>query len=240
MNINQEANMDTMEHLEPRHFALPAAFVLTLLAFFLFGITRPPMPATPVVPVKLPLTKRDEIEIKIYDPPPPVDIADSDPSAKPVDAGSGPLRPTLLDDLQIVGPRSFVVAVEPPSPQPQGPIDKIGPGGPFPGTSDGPGIGRHRTVSWKELDQPPRVRSQASPVYPVQEKSSGIAGKVEVEFIVDETGAVVNPRVVSSTHRSFEEPTLVAVEKWRFAPGRRLGQVVSFRMSVPVVFNVND
>jgi TonB family protein len=63
---------------------------------------------------------------------------------------------------------------------------------------------------------------------------------VEVEFTVDETGAVVNPWVVSSTRRSFEEPTLRAVEKWRFVPGRRLGQVVSFRMRVPVLFNLND
>jgi protein TonB len=81
---------------------------------------------------------------------------------------------------------------------------------------------------------------QASPVYPVQDKSLGVTGAVEVEFTVDETGAVINPWVVSSTHRSFEEPTLRAVEKWRFVPGRHHGQVVRFRMRVPVLFNLND
>jgi protein TonB len=95
-------------------------------------------------------------------------------------------------------------------------------------------------TTWKELDQPPRTRVQASPVYPAREKYEGINGSVEVEFIVDETGAVLNPRVVSSTQRAFEEPTLRAVEQWRFVPGRSKGKVVSFRMRVPVLFNVND
>jgi protein TonB len=38
----------------------------------------------------------------------------------------------------------------------------------------------------------------------------------------------------------FEEPTLRAVAKWQFEPGRRDGRIVKFRMTVPVLFNLNE
>ncbi|HTZ22228.1 MAG TPA: energy transducer TonB, partial [Opitutaceae bacterium] len=218
-----------------------AAFVLTLLAFLFFGTTRPPISVSPVVvPPKTPLTTRDMVEIKDYIPP-PIDDPDPDPMAKPDNGGGGQTRPTLPDEPQIIHPGVAVIPVEPPSIQPSGPISKLGPSGPFPGNGDESGIGQGRRVTtWKELDQPPRTKTQASPIYPAKEKFEGVNGSVEVEFIVDETGAVVNPRIISSTHRAFEEPTLRAVEQWRFVPGRSHGKVVSFRMRVPVLFNVND
>jgi protein TonB len=61
-----------------------------------------------------------------------------------------------------------------------------------------------------------------------------------VEFVVDESGNVLNPRVVSSSDRAFEENTLRAVAKWKFEPGRRDGRTVRFRMSVPVVFKLGE
>jgi TonB family protein len=239
MNINQEANMDNLEHMEPRHFALPAAFVLTLMAFLFFGMTNPTRPSLSAASPEPSHEPWPATVMKIVEPPLVVPD-DPDPFAKPANGGGGQLRPTSPDELQPFDPSKFVVPVEPPRLQPKRPVNEIGPFGLSPGEGEGPGIGRERVPSWKELDQPPRARAQASPVYPVQEKTSGITGTVEVEFTVDETGAVVNPWVVSSTRRSFEEPTLRAVEKWRFVPGRRLGQVVSFRMRVPVLFNLND
>jgi len=81
--------MDNIERLERRHFALPAAFVLTLLAFLFFGTTRPPISVSPVVvPPKTPLTTRDMVEIKDYIPP-PIDDPDPDPMAKPDNGGGG-------------------------------------------------------------------------------------------------------------------------------------------------------
>ena len=91
-----------------------------------------------------------------------------------------------------------------------------------------------------ELDNEPRTRVRVPPHYPMAAKQEGRGGEVLVEFVVDEAGRVLNPRVVRSTDRIFEEPTLRAVSKWRFEPGRRLGQIVRFRMSVPVVFNLNE
>ena len=55
-----------------------------------------------------------------------------------------------------------------------------------------------------------------------------------------EEAAAIDPRVVKSSDRMFEEPTLRAVAKWQFEPGRRAGRIVRFRMAVPVVFNLNE
>jgi len=233
--------MDNIERLERRHFALPAAFVLTLLAFLFFGTARPPVLVPQVaVPAKTPPAQGPEIEVKPYELPPP-DVPDGPERLRTsIDEGGGQVRPTIPDEPRPVGPKDFVVPVEPQRLQPTGPTDKIGDVGQPPSDDGKIGPGRGRVPSWKELDQPPRTRAQVSPIYPAKEKYEGINGSVEVEFIVDETGAVVNPRVVGSSLRAFEEPTLRAVEQWRFVPGRSRGKVVSFRMRVPVLFNVND
>ena len=234
--------MDTIERLERRHFALPAAFVLTLLAFLFFGTPRPPVSVPLVaVPIKTPPTQGPEIEVKPYELPLPVEYTDSDTVTKPL-SGGGPTPPmSEIDNSWSSKKDGFFVEVEIPRPQPGHGDIRVIPAyyGPGNGSGDHPGTAGN-IVPERFLDKPPRARVQASPVYPFKEKYEGINGSVEVEFIVDETGAVVNPRVVSSTHRAFEEPTLRAVEQWRFVPGRSQGKVVSFRMRVPVLFNVND
>jgi protein TonB len=90
------------------------------------------------------------------------------------------------------------------------------------------------------LDKTPTARMQAPPVYPSPAKQGGVEGEVTVEFLVDETGSVLNPVIVRSSNRVFDEASLRAVSKWRFEPGRRDGRVVRFRMAVPVVFHLND
>ena len=90
------------------------------------------------------------------------------------------------------------------------------------------------------LDNAPRTRTQIAPVYPYEAKVNGRPGEVVVEFIVDESGRVLEPRVVRSTDPIFEAATVRAVSKWRFEPGRRDGRVVRFRMAVPVAFALNS
>jgi len=232
--------MDNLEHLERRHFTLPAAFVLTLLAFLFFGMTNPTRTTVTAAPPVPPHKLWPAAVINIVEPPPPDAPDDAEPLARPIKEGGGQQRPTILDEPRPVGPKDFVVPVEPQRLQPTGLTDMIGDVG-LPPSDDGKlGSGKRGVTSWTELDQPPRTRVQTSPVYPTREKSTGTTGRVEVEFTVDETGAVVNPRVVSSSDRAFEEPTLRAVEKWRFMPGHHHGQVVRFRMRVPVLFNLND
>jgi protein TonB len=90
------------------------------------------------------------------------------------------------------------------------------------------------------LDKSPSTRFQATPIYPHAAKAQGLNGEVIVEFMVDESGRVHDPHVVSSSDRVFEENALRAVAKWVFEPGKRNNHVVRFRMSVPIIFKLND
>lgn len=91
-----------------------------------------------------------------------------------------------------------------------------------------------------DLDNRPRALFQAAPEYPHAQKNTGATGEVIVNFTVDERGYVQDVHVVKSTHPDFETPTIRAVSKWRFEPGRKNGQRVKFRMSVPVAFDLSD
>ena len=94
-------------------------------------------------------------------------------------------------------------------------------------------------VGARELDGRPIARHQSRPIYPAEARRDGRAGEVLVAFTVDESGGVHEPRAVRSTDRGFEEAAVRAVALWRFEPGRRNGQVVRFRMAVPIVFTLD-
>jgi protein TonB len=89
--------------------------------------------------------------------------------------------------------------------------------------------------SMADLDQKPRVIYQSSPVLSQQLRRKA-PGKVNIIFIVDERGRVVEPRVRNSTDPIFENPALTAVKRWKFEPGKRSGKPVRFRMLVPITF----
>jgi protein TonB len=102
--------------------------------------------------------------------------------------------------------------------------------------SSGQGGGDADAVfSIADLDQTPRPIYQASPTL-TSETRRKAPGKVNVIFIVDEGGRVVDPRVRSSTDAVFEQPALNAVKRWKFEAGKRAGKPVRFRMLAPITF----
>lgn len=103
-----------------------------------------------------------------------------------------------------------------------------------------PGTGNGSIVMAAFLDNSPRATVQSSPAYPFTARREGLSGEVVVEFLVDTAGRVSEPRVARTTNHVFDEPSLRAVVKWRFEPGKRDGRVVPFRMTVPVVFTIQD
>ena len=86
-----------------------------------------------------------------------------------------------------------------------------------------------------ELDQKPRVIYQASPTIDAKMRKRTPA-TVTVLFVVDERGRVENPMVQGSTDPIFERPALSAIKQWRFEPGKRQGEPVTFRMKIPITF----
>jgi protein TonB len=209
---------------------IPVGVAAILHAVVLFSGKSVRMPAVPLTPTRT-------VEIDHTDP-----VVDDPEPSEPVVAesrGSWEARPEseeppVMDRTGI----AFTVRPSPAAPLtpttviPVEPFGKIG--------GDESGIGRRPTeFRVGDLDSPPRARSQVAPVYPDGPKNSGTTGDVTVEFIVDENGRVLNPRVVRSTDFRFEVATLQAVSKWRFEPGKVNGRAVKFRMVAPVCFSLN-
>ena len=97
-----------------------------------------------------------------------------------------------------------------------------------------------RSSDIDQLDQIPVARIQQKPIYPYEMQREGMNGEVNVGFIVDVNGDVRDAYVINSTRREFDNAAVQAVSKWKFRPGRKGGRPVNTRMSVPVVFNIQE
>ena len=79
-----------------------------------------------------------------------------------------------------------------------------------------------------------------APEWPIEMKRQGITGEVVVLFVVGTKGEVIHATVIESTNRAFNEPSLEAVYKTKFRPGRINGKVVNTRMEIPILFSLTE
>ena len=80
---------------------------------------------------------------------------------------------------------------------------------------------------------PPRRMGVA--VYPDDAKAAGIKGTVQTEIVIDETGRVVDARVIRSVPL-LDEAAVAAVREWQFQPATFNGKPIPIRMTVTVQF----
>jgi periplasmic protein TonB len=217
------------------HYVLPVCFAAAAHGALLFGFSkgpRQPMASeekTVLVPFVVP--PREEDPPVIVEPDRSDAASKSAPDVPSLPRSAEPLAIDLGERIPITPPPLGEVTTRDVTTIFEHSIGQLG------------GEGKNpfgNVISSTHLDNPPRTRFQATPMYPFEAKRNGMNGQVLVEFLVDERGHVLEPRVVNSTNRIFEEATLRAVAKWQFEPGRRDGRIVRFRMSAPVVFNLND
>lgn len=218
-------------------FVLPLCFAAAAHGALLFGFSRPARAAKPLEPDTI-RTRMIPFELN---PEPPV-IVESDvrePAAKPAPEMEQP--PRSVEPLPAIDPGPLPTMTIPPIVPTRVGDMKIIPDQP-PGAPGGDGKKpwSGQPLGRELLDNSPRTRFQAAPLYPHEAKRASLTGTVLVEFLVDEQGRVHEPRVVESSDRIFEAATLRAVARWTFEPGRKDGRVVRFRMSAPVVFSLND
>lgn len=90
-------------------------------------------------------------------------------------------------------------------------------------------------VSMADLDQKPRAIHQPSPLLDAETRKAG-GGTVYILFVVGTNGRVESPIVQKPIHPALDKAALAAVKQWKFEPGRRNGEVVRFRMRVPITF----
>ncbi|SEH07331.1 transport protein TonB [Candidatus Venteria ishoeyi] len=77
------------------------------------------------------------------------------------------------------------------------------------------------------------------PVYPPRARRKHIEGRVTIEFIVTEQGAVSTPVVVKAIPAGiFEEEALQAIKRWKFSPKYIDGEVVRQRARQVMLFKL--
>jgi protein TonB len=145
--------------------------------------------------------------------------------------------PPMQVDLPSATNSPFVQQIQPPSPDVSRPVGVITIPMSRPG---GTGSGLGNIFELANLDQAPVPRSQPKPTYPFDLIRAGIEGKVTVGFIVDASGNVRDPYIVSSTNREFEKTVLDIVIKWKFSPGKKGGVAVNTHVEASIPFTLKQ
>jgi protein TonB len=94
------------------------------------------------------------------------------------------------------------------------------------------------------VDETPQAADPAAcqPKYPPVMQSAGIPGKVVMQFVVNTDGHV-DPstfKVVSTTHKAFEDPAREAMLKCSFKPGKSRGQAVRVLVQQALSFKLSS
>jgi TonB family protein len=112
-------------------------------------------------------------------------------------------------------------------------------GGRIGGTGDPASAAEQGPASFalSELDQRPQALQQVLPRYPSELRRRKVQGTVEVVFLVDTDGRVMEPKVDKTTNEAFNQPALEAVRQWKFEAGTKEGKKVRFKMRVPITFS---
>ncbi len=93
---------------------------------------------------------------------------------------------------------------------------------------------------YTKVDENPSPTLTPPPVYPEKMREQGITGVVAVSIVIDESGTVTSSSIVKSTNAEFEKPALEAIAKWKFKPGKKDGQPVKVKVTVPMRFNLTE
>jgi TonB family protein len=83
---------------------------------------------------------------------------------------------------------------------------------------------------------PAKIKSAPEPEYPDELEEQKLPGEVQIEFTVDENGAVRAPKVLWASHAAFVEMSLRALDQTRFEPARQGPLPKSAKMQYPVEF----
>ena len=78
------------------------------------------------------------------------------------------------------------------------------------------------------------------PQYPSSLKKKGVEGRVLIELVVDNKGAVVSAKVKSTSgHKAFDDAALKAAKRTKFKPAIRGGKPVKAKVIYPISFKLN-
>jgi protein TonB len=84
----------------------------------------------------------------------------------------------------------------------------------------------------------PRPKSVPQPGYTEQARAAGIEGRVRVQLTVDETGRVVNVRLLQGLGYGLDEAALAAARTASFEPGSRCGKPSQATFTISMRFTL--
>ncbi len=88
--------------------------------------------------------------------------------------------------------------------------------------------------------QPPRAIFQPRPDYSYDLRHDCIEGRVAVSFTVTASGKVTDVAIASSTERRLDQPTLLAIKRWKFAPAAMGGLPIGTTVIETVNFTLSN
>ncbi len=101
------------------------------------------------------------------------------------------------------------------------------------------------TKVYNMVDQMPQIIGGIGEVYknisyPKTALNNRTEGKVYIQFVVDEHGKVINPRVLKDIGDDCGNAAIAALEKVNFTPGLLDGEPVAVSYTLPVIFKMGN
>jgi TonB family protein len=84
---------------------------------------------------------------------------------------------------------------------------------------------------------PPALRSRAEATYPPDALRDNLSATVGLEVVVDDTGNVVEARVIAPAGHGFDEAALAAARKFTFTPAKRNGTPIRSTLQLAYEFH---
>jgi len=108
-------------------------------------------------------------------------------------------------------------------------------------TAGEPGASDEVHTSVEEQPSCGGVRALAEHIqYPESARKAGIEGRVFVQFVVDENGDVIDPKITKGVQEVLNREALRVVKQLECEPGKQRGKPVKVKMAVPVTFALPD
>jgi protein TonB len=86
--------------------------------------------------------------------------------------------------------------------------------------------------------KPAVVIQRVDPLYPRLAIAARMSGTVVIHCVIDKSGNIREPQVMSSTFTAFNQPAIDAVQQWRFSPGTMRGKPVDTYFELTVRFSM--
>jgi len=189
--------------------------------------------------------------------PPPMGGTKARPQTPPKPAA--PVKETVQPKAEEIS-ETIPKAAEPappstPSEEVSNSESKSGPTSDGPGFGDGPNSGFDGPGNGSEVigpgvvsDQPykltgaiarPVLLSRVEPVYPEVARRAHQGGTVILQTVIDESGRVIDVKVVKGLGFGLQQAASDAVSRWRFKPATMNGRAVKVFFNLTVQFSLN-